>query len=142
MAIKDLFKKVTKRVAESVTGEKEEEPFTEDFDKELETGTEEDLFKEAEEEKFPKKEEPAFGEELEEKPPTVPTEDLRGELEKIQNKLDLVNAHLKTIESKEDIFKIEAERYMQYFSFISEKIDHLERELAEVARLMKKKNTD
>jgi len=142
MAIKDLFKKVTKRVAESVTGEKEEEPFTEDFDKELETGTEEDLFKEAEEEKFPKKEEPAFGEELEEKPPTVPTEDLRGELEKIQNKLDLVDAHLKTIESKEDIFKIEAERYMQYFSFISEKIDHLERELAEVARLMKKKNTD
>ena len=78
MAIKDLFKKVTKRVAESVTGEKEEEPFTEDFDKELETGTEEDLFKEAEEEKFPKKEEPAFEEELEEKPPTVPTEDLRG----------------------------------------------------------------
>ena len=139
MAIKDLFKKVTKRVAESVTGEKEEEPFTEDFDKELETGTGEDLFKEAEE---TSKKEPEFEEELEEKPSAVPTEDLRSELEKIQNKLDLVDAHLKTIESKEDIFKIEAERYMQYFSFISEKIDHLERELAEVERLLKKKNID
>ncbi|HIJ97747.1 TPA: hypothetical protein H1012_04260 [archaeon] len=138
MAIKDLFKKVTKRVAESVTGEKEEEPFTEDFDKELETGTEEDLFKESEEEKPSKQ--PEFAEELEEK--RAPTENLRGELEKIQNKLDLVDAHLKTIESKEDIFKIEAERYMQYFSFISEKIDHLERELAEVERLLKKKNID
>lgn len=142
MAIRDLFKKLTGRVKESITGEPGEE-LEEELGEELGAGAEEapeeELFKkEAPTGKAAPEEKPEeeFEEAHEEKPEAG---DLRGQLEGIKNKLDLVDAHLKTIESKEDLFKIETERYMQYFTFISEKIDHLERELAEVERLIKKK---
>ncbi len=143
MGILDIFKKIISR---ATSGEVGEEPFEEEIGPELAE----------EKEEFPKEEglEGAFGKEEmpEEKEGPLPEEKieepeekeesttgLREQLEVIKNKLELVDAHLKTIESKEDIYKIEADRYMQYLTFISEKIDHLERDLTEVERLIKKR---
>lgn len=162
MGIRDVFKKVTKRVKKSVddveSGEGEnvaedlfgagaqgaEEPFPpeEEFEKELPSKKEEDFPPFEEEEEKPKKGNAARKEEEPEESFSSPAQsqgDLKSQIDIIRSKLDLLETHLHSIESKEDMRKFEGDRYVQYLTFINEKLDHLERELVEVERLIKKK---
>ncbi len=148
MALRDIFSKLLGKVRESIS--EPSEFGEEEFDKDLVVGEETGL--EAGEKDFLEETEPAaekeekpeeeFETEFKEHEPAVssPSADFASQFEIIKGKLDLIDAHLKSMEAKEEIFKSEADRLVQYFNFISEKIDHLERELAEVERLVKKRD--
>ncbi len=162
MGLKDIFKKVTKRVEESVGGEESlEEEFPEEglgAEEQATPGEEEEQFSETEFGKEPefkptkgeKEKTPIFEEEeapeklesLEEEsfetPKTAQAGDLKAQLDALKSKLDLVETHLQNIENKEEMHKLEADRYIQYLTFMNEKLDHLERELSEIERLIKR----
>lgn len=158
MGIFDIFKKIIGRVTGS---EEEEEEFGTGLGEEElgALGEETEGKKEEEELGLEKEHEPEEKEELagikkevdkeeveeaeeeveEEKPATGGIGGLQEQLETIKSKLDLVDAHLKNLEGREDVHKIESDRYIQYLTFISEKLDHLERELGEVERIVRKR---
>ncbi|HIJ98928.1 TPA: hypothetical protein H1005_03205 [archaeon] len=153
MGIRDIFKKRLKKVKDSVEGE-EEFPAGEIFGEETKAeggGFPEDEFgkelgaEKEEEEKFPEfeeakpKKEKEAEEEIEEEKPAPGGEELKAQLDVVRSKLDLVETHLQNIESKEEMHKFESDRYIQYLTFINEKLDHLERELAEIERLIKRR---
>lgn len=143
MALKDIFGRLLGKVRESVS--EPSEFGEEEFDKDLVVGEEgeKDFLEETEPETAEKEEkiDKDFEEEFKEHETPSPTVsgDISSQFEIVKGKLDLIDAHIKSIESKEDTFRAESERLVQYFNFISEKIDHLERELAEVERLVKKR---
>ncbi|HIK01826.1 TPA: hypothetical protein H1008_01810 [archaeon] len=62
---------------------------------------------------------------------------ISAELATIKTKIDLLESHLQNIESKEALYKSEADRYMQYLTYISDKLDNLAREHAELERLIR-----
>lgn len=65
------------------------------------------------------------------------SEKISTELATIRTKIDLLESHLQNIESKEALYKSEADRYMQYLTYISDKLDNLAREHAELERLIR-----
>ena len=161
MGIKDVLKKVSKRVEKSVGAEEPEEELNEEnpfgdeklpeeeepFSGKGPAGKGEDFppFEEEEETPKTKKGKPPLDEEEfaeEEETPkssTSGTGDIKAQLDMLKSKLDVVEIHLQNIESKEDMHKFEADRYVQYLTFLNEKLDHLERELSEIERLIKRK---
>jgi len=84
---------------------------------------------------------PAPAPEPEEEPPASSdaVDAMKTELDSIRNKLEALDVHISTIESKAEYQKTEAERYMQYLTLINEKLDHLEQEHSEIERLVQKK---
>lgn len=64
---------------------------------------------------------------------------LQNSLENIKNKLDMLETHLETIDSKAAYQKTEEERLMQYLTMINEKLDHLEQEHSALESLLKPK---
>ncbi|MDP6704579.1 MAG: hypothetical protein QF775_03780 [archaeon] len=65
------------------------------------------------------------------------SEKIETELATIRTKIDLLESHLQNIESKEALYKSEADRYMQYLTYISDKLDNLAREHTEIERLVR-----
>ena len=68
--------------------------------------------------------------------PAEDTSEIRTQLASIKSKLEVLEAHLETIESKGEMQRTEVERFMQYLSFLNEKLDHLEQEHSEIERLL------
>lgn len=160
MGIRDIFKKVKARVTgeekleeslESEFGadEKTEEEFGEEplkGEEELAGGEEEPLEESPEKELFGKSHKAKFEpeEEAEEEKParresaSLDLDTLKIQIENIKAKLELIETHLKNIESKEEFHKFESDRYLQYMSLINEKMDNLEQELKDALKLMKR----
>jgi len=159
MGIKDIAEKAIKKITHS-TGE---EDVLEDFDKELEA----DLAgpSPVPEEEFGELElESDLGEEIFEEPvpamqaapparpappvtappvqsfapaPVGADTSMIASINAITNKLELLEMHLEKIESRQEVEKSDSDRIVQYLTLISEKLDHLERENAELERLIK-----
>lgn len=81
---------------------------------------------------------PSAAEPLLQEQPSQETETITSELQTIKNKLETLETHLETLESQGSYQKVESERYIQYLTIISEKLDHLEKEYSELERLLKK----
>lgn len=125
-----------------------------DEDKTKEDKTEED---EAEEDKsldndFEEKEEKEEKSDLEAEPSEAPdvkppapssvsgndTQKILSAIEGLKVKIDTLTTRFDTLESKVSYQKSETERYMQYLSYLNEKLDHIQEEQMELERLLKK----
>lgn len=138
MVIRELIHKVTGRLKKITGGEPELEELEKEPKLDLDLETEEFDEPGPPPEPIPEPEpEPEPKEEPE--PSDVDMESIKNSLENIKGKLELLETHLETLESKDEYHRAEADRFIQYLTFINEKLDHLEREHAEIERLVQQR---
>lgn len=137
MGIFDIASKLLKRITGLISKDNELE---EDLEAGIEEKSADEEFEEArstskfEKETAEEEPEPEYTQRVE-----VNFEDVRNELKNIKSKLDLIETHIENLELKDTVHRGEADRYIQYLSYINEKIDHLEAEHSEIERLMQKR---
>ena len=141
MGVLDILKKTKNRLKKGIVSTEKAEPeigFEEEFSEEPGFGLEEP----AEFETLPPTPTPIqepLPEEVERIEPKVEIDTIKQDLELIKSKLEQLESHLKNIESQEVYQKGDIQNYLQYLTFINDKIDQLEQEHAELERLMKER---